>query len=108
MFFIHIMPYIFHKGIGYFIHCLWHFHCNFHSYSLVISLDISLFIPGAFIAIFIIISWRYYWIFHYLSLALLLRFHIYPCVILLLYPNLGLGLQFHICCQAYFITILEF
>src|SRR6266567_1191528 len=107
MFFIHIMPCIFHKGIGYFIDCLGHFHCDFHLYSLGISLDISLFTPGTFIAIFIIILWRYHGIFHYRSLALSLRFHNYLCVILYPYPILGLGLQFLLCCQAYFITILE-
>src|SRR6266700_2855214 len=101
MFFFHIMPYIFHKGVelfhllslalslgfsfilssninGYFIDYPWHFHCDFHSYPLSILLDISLFISANFIAIFIIIPVRYYWIFNSISLVLSLRFHTYP------------------------------
>src|SRR6266702_3033725 len=46
----------------------------FLSYCLAISMDISLFIPITFIAIFIHIPCRYYWIFHCLSLPISLRF----------------------------------
>src|SRR6266446_7168511 len=74
MFFIHIMPLFFIKVYIYFIHCLEHFHCDFHLYSLIILLDISLIIPGIFIANFILIPWRYHWIFHCLSLGLSLQF----------------------------------
>src|SRR6266700_2649304 len=71
MFLFHIMPYIFHKGVD-----------LFHSLSGALSLqfsflfpaDISLFIPITFIAIFIHIPCRYYWIFHCLSLPISLRF----------------------------------
>ena len=58
----------------YFIDYPWHFHWDFLSYCLAISMDISLFIPITFIAIFIHIPCRYYWIFHCLSLPISLRF----------------------------------
>jgi hypothetical protein len=110
----------------YFIDYPWHFHCDFLSYCLAISMDISLFIPITFIAIFIHIPCQYYWIFHCLSLPISLRFsllilldisfYISGTIFAISYLSLGdiilipyfrVRVNFFFHCQAYFITILE-